>query len=144
MEGEDIADIENEDILFTEPEVPTVTKIKPATNLKITPFPYKTQFERARIIGVRATQIANGAPPLVPIGKETDYIKIATMEFDQNQLVVNPVRPIPGGYYQRYQPEKKPVINPVKPIPIGYYQPEKKPTMELGQNLVTSNRKSTK
>lgn len=39
-----------------------------------------TRFERARIIGARALQIARGAPILTKTG-ETDPVKIAEAEF---------------------------------------------------------------
>lgn len=40
-----------------------------------------TRFERARIIGARALQIARGAPPLVKT-KEADPIRVAELEFE--------------------------------------------------------------
>lgn len=43
-------------------------------------------FERARVIGTRATQLSNNHPPRVDIGDETDPIKIAMMELTAGYL----------------------------------------------------------
>ena len=42
--------------------------------------PYMTKFEKARVLGTRALQIANGAPVLVEIEGETDPLKISGRE----------------------------------------------------------------
>ena len=43
-----------------------------------------TRFERARIVGARALQIAMGAPILIDLPKGiVDPIEIATMEFER-------------------------------------------------------------
>ena len=60
-----------------------------------------TQYEKARIIGARALQIAMGAPVLVKLGKE-DYkkinynpIKIAKKELDDGVLPITIKKPMP-------------------------------------------------
>ena len=60
-----------------------------------------TQYERARIIGARALQIAMGAPVLINMTKK-DYeelsfnpIKIAKKEFDKQVLPITIKRPMP-------------------------------------------------
>ncbi len=53
-----------------------------------------TKFERARVIGARALQIAFGAPPLIET-KETDAIKIAEEEFKKGVLPMTVLRPLP-------------------------------------------------
>jgi len=48
-----------------------------------------TKFERARIIGARALQIAMGAPLLIRRPKdEYDPVKIAKLEFDKGVLPI--------------------------------------------------------
>jgi DNA-directed RNA polymerase subunit K len=43
-----------------------------------------TKFEKARIIGARALQLAYGAPPLVKVPKEMiNPIDLAELEFDK-------------------------------------------------------------
>jgi len=52
-----------------------------------------TRFERARIIGARALQIAMGAPILIDLSKGiVDPIEIAKMEFERNVLPITVTR----------------------------------------------------
>jgi len=60
-----------------------------------------TKYERARIIGARALQIAMGAPVLLKMKKE-DYekmrynpINIAKKEFEEGILPLNVKKPLP-------------------------------------------------
>ena len=60
-----------------------------------------TKYEKARIIGARALQIAMGAPFLIKLA-EKDLLKInyspiemAKMEFDQGVLPITIKRPLP-------------------------------------------------
>ncbi len=47
------------------------------------------KFEKARLIGARALQLALGAPPLVKINKKEDrYIDIAKRELDKGVLPI--------------------------------------------------------
>lgn len=41
-----------------------------------------TKYEKARLIGARATQLSYNAPPLIDIGEELDAVKIATREYE--------------------------------------------------------------
>ena len=60
-----------------------------------------TKYEKARIIGARATQISMGAPFLVKISKEElvelkyDPIAIAKKEFEAGVIPIRVVRPLP-------------------------------------------------
>ena len=60
-----------------------------------------TKYEKARIIGARALQIAMGAPLLLSMKKEDfqkinyNPIEIAKMEFDQEMLPITIKRPLP-------------------------------------------------
>ena len=56
-----------------------------------------TKYEKTRIIGVRATQIAGGAPSTVDIGKLTDALKIAMKEFDEGKIPLIITRRFPDG-----------------------------------------------
>jgi len=52
-----------------------------------------TRFERARIIGARALQIAMGAPVLIAVAPGTvDPIEIATTEFNKQALPITVAR----------------------------------------------------
>lgn len=61
-----------------------------------------TKYEKARIIGARALQIAMGAPLLLDIGDEElsklNYspIELAKLEFHENILPITIKRPLPG------------------------------------------------
>ena len=60
-----------------------------------------TKYERARILGARALQIAMNAPLLIKISKEDlesvkyDAIKIAEIELDSGTLPISVKRPFP-------------------------------------------------
>lgn len=60
-----------------------------------------TQYERARILGARALQIAMNAPLLVKISKEDlekikfDALRIAEIELDSGILPISVKRPMP-------------------------------------------------
>jgi len=48
-----------------------------------------TRFEKARIVGARALQIAMGAPVLIKVPKDVvDPVKIAMMEFEKNAIPI--------------------------------------------------------
>ena len=61
-----------------------------------------TKYERARIIGARALQIAMNAPVLTKISKEDleeikyDALKIAEIELDSGTLPISIKRPMPA------------------------------------------------
>jgi len=62
---------------------------------------YLSRFEIARLIGLRAIQIAQGSPILVKLSEEDlkrlnyDPIKIAELEFKEGKLPLKIVRKIP-------------------------------------------------
>ena len=61
-----------------------------------------TQYEKARIIGARALQIAMNAPLLIKIEQEDlekikfDALKIAEVELDSGVLPISVIQPAPG------------------------------------------------
>jgi DNA-directed RNA polymerase subunit K/omega len=66
------------------------------------PFEFKqikitTKYEKARLISVRAEQIALGSPIMVDPNGEFDPIKIALMEYDQRRIPDIIVRYLPKG-----------------------------------------------
>jgi len=63
--------------------------------------PKLTRFEKARIVGARALQIAMGAPILVEPSKQlSNPIDIALKELDGNILPITIRRTLPDGTYQ--------------------------------------------
>lgn len=77
---------------ITEP----VERLGPQTKL--------TKFEKARIIGTRAMQLSNNAPPLVDIGDEIDPVRIAQLEYNAGVLQLYIVRRLYNGTYQKVYP----------------------------------------
>ena len=64
--------------------------------------PWLTKYERARVIGARALQIALGAPPLIPLEhlKSKNPIRIAEEELKRKVLPLVIRRWLPNGEYQ--------------------------------------------
>lgn len=61
-----------------------------------------TRFERARILGARALQIALGAPPLVLANNnDSDSIRIAEAEFEKKLIPISILRTLPDGGQER-------------------------------------------
>ena len=61
-------------------------------------LPILSKYERARIIGIRATQLANGADPLITINKPAiSELVIAEMELEANRLPFIIRRPLITG-----------------------------------------------
>lgn len=61
-------------------------------------------FEKARIIGIRAMQLSNDAPPLIDIGDEIDFVRIATKEYEAGILPLSIVRKYPDGTSEIVKP----------------------------------------
>lgn len=49
--------------------------------------PFMTKYERARILGTRALQIAMGAPVMVELEGETDPLEIARKELKEHKVI---------------------------------------------------------
>jgi len=63
--------------------------------------PRLTRFERARIIGARALQLALGAPPFVPLKPEIrDPIELAIYELESKALPISIRRTLPDGRFE--------------------------------------------
>ena len=61
-------------------------------------YPFKhTRYEKARIIGARALQIAMGAPVLLEIAESVvDPIDIASFEYEKDAIPITVIRKLPG------------------------------------------------
>eukprot|EP00299_Pterocystis_sp_00344_P010394 c4634_g1_i1.p1 GENE.c4634_g1_i1~~c4634_g1_i1.p1 ORF type:complete len:141 (-),score=33.89 c4634_g1_i1:27-419(-) len=62
-----------------------------------TTTPYLTKYERARVLGARALQIAMNAPVMVELGGETDPLAIARMELRARKIPIVIRRFMPDG-----------------------------------------------
>lgn len=77
-------------------------------NIIIDPFhktiPFITKFEKARILGQRATQLENGAKPFINVPEHIlEANIIAEMEFEQKKIPFIIQRPIPGGAFEYWK-----------------------------------------
>ncbi len=65
-----------------------------------TTTPYMTKYERARILGTRALQIAMCAPVMVELEGETDPLQIAMKELKQRKIPIIVRRYLPDGSFE--------------------------------------------
>ncbi|KAL6936680.1 related to DNA-directed RNA polymerases I, II, and III subunit RPABC2 [Hanseniaspora guilliermondii] len=65
-----------------------------------TTTPYMTKYERARILGARSLQISMNAPTFVTLDGETDTLKIATKELEENKIPLVIRRYLPDGSFE--------------------------------------------
>lgn len=76
-----------------------IEESKSKTTERIT-IPRMTKYERAHILGVRASQISSGAPPFVDIEDETDSLKIARKELIEGKIPFIIRRKFPDGTFE--------------------------------------------
>lgn len=56
-----------------------------------------TKYEKARIVGARALELAYGAPPLIKVPEGVvDPVKLAVLEFDKGVIPITVIRPGSG------------------------------------------------
>jgi DNA-directed RNA polymerase subunit K len=60
-------------------------------------YPKVTKYEVARVIGIRAEQIARGAKPLIHVGNLMDVVQIATEEYKKGVIPICVIRKLPDG-----------------------------------------------
>ena len=67
-------------------------------------YPFLTNFERTKIIGLRANQISKGSVPFIAVPKHiTDVRDIARLELEQKRLPFIIKRPLPNGSYEYWR-----------------------------------------
>lgn len=67
-------------------------------------YPFLTNFERTKIIGLRANQISKGSVPFVSVPKHiTDVRDIARLELEQKRLPFIVKRPLPNGQFEYWR-----------------------------------------
>jgi DNA-directed RNA polymerase I, II, and III subunit RPABC2 len=67
-------------------------------------YPFLTNFERTKIIGLRANQISRGSIPFVSVPKHiTDVRDIARLELEQKRLPYLIKRPLPNGTFEYWR-----------------------------------------
>lgn len=60
-------------------------------------LPLLSKYERTKVIGMRAAQLAAGAAPLVKRGEQSDPFELATMELNAKKIPFIIKRPLPNG-----------------------------------------------
>jgi DNA-directed RNA polymerase I, II, and III subunit RPABC2 len=77
---------------------------KPTTDPNHRTYPFLTNFERTKIIGLRSNQISKGSAPFISVPSHiTDVRDIARMELDQKRLPYIVKRPLPDGTFEYWR-----------------------------------------
>lgn len=67
-------------------------------------YPFLTQYERTKIIGMRANQLSKGSVPFIAVPSYvTDVQEIARLELAQKRLPYIVKRPLPNGTYEYWR-----------------------------------------
>ena len=66
-------------------------------------IPYITKYEKTKIIGKRALQLANGAEPLIPIQNMKNSLKIAREEYKKKKIPIIIIRTLPDGTIEEWK-----------------------------------------
>jgi DNA-directed RNA polymerase I, II, and III subunit RPABC2 len=67
-------------------------------------YPFLTNYERTKIIGLRANQISKGSAPFIAVPKHiTDVRDIARLELEQKRLPYIIKRPLPNGEFEYWR-----------------------------------------
>ncbi|VDM96115.1 unnamed protein product [Thelazia callipaeda] len=106
MDADDYGDDDQMDDLELEPADDDVERMQvlegegktPSADRVTTPF--MTKYERARILGTRALQIAMGAPVMVELEGETDPLEIARKELKHQKIPLIVRRYLPDGSFE--------------------------------------------
>ena len=93
-----------------------VEQVIPKLHLEFTPpgginidvnhrtYPFLTNFEKTKIIGLRANQISKGSSPFVSVPKHiTDVRDIARLELEQKRIPFIIKRPLPNGTFEYWR-----------------------------------------
>jgi len=67
-------------------------------------YPFLTNYEKTKIIGLRANQLSKGAVPFISVPKHiTDVRDIARLELEQKRLPFIIKRPLPNGTFEYWR-----------------------------------------
>ncbi len=69
-----------------------------------TTYPFLTLYEKTKVISLRASQLAHGAPPFIDVPEYfTDVYEIAKAELEAKRLPYIIKRPLPNGEYEYWR-----------------------------------------
>ncbi|XP_052087061.1 DNA-directed RNA polymerases I, II, and III subunit RPABC2-like [Mytilus californianus] len=80
--------------------IPATHQVQQIERHKRITTPYMTKYERARVLGTRALQIAMCAPVMVELEGETDPLQIAMKELKARKVPIIIRRYLPDGSYE--------------------------------------------
>lgn len=67
-------------------------------------YPFLTNFEKTKIVGLRANQLSKGSIPFIAVPKHiTDVRDIARLELEQKRLPFIIKRPLPNGQFEYWR-----------------------------------------
>lgn len=67
-------------------------------------YPFLTMYEKTKILGLRASQLAQGAPPFIDVPEYlTNVYEIALAELEAKRLPYIVKRPLPDGTYEYWR-----------------------------------------
>ncbi|KAH3739394.1 DNA-directed RNA polymerases I, II, and III subunit RPABC2-like [Dreissena polymorpha] len=81
-------------------EIMSADAAQPTAPAKRITTPYMTKYERARVLGTRALQIAMCAPVMVELEGETDPLRIAMKELKARKIPIIIRRYLPDGSFE--------------------------------------------
>lgn len=85
-------------------EVPNLPSMGDKVDPNHRTYPFLTQYERTKIIGMRANQLSKGSVPFIAVPKYvTDVRDIARLELEQRRLPYIIKRPLPNGTYEYWR-----------------------------------------
>lgn len=96
QEGEELEEVPDEAVDFINVDEAASGQ----ANQQRTTTPYMTKYERARVLGTRALQIAMCAPVMVELEGETDPLNIAMKELKARKIPIIIRRYLPDGSYE--------------------------------------------
>merc|ERR1712123_179057 len=112
IEGEDIEEVEGEAEGEQVDVLPSGNDgFDPKRILNRITLPYMTKYERARVLGTRALQIAMCAPVMVELEGETDPLQIAMKELKLRKIPIIIRRYMPDGSYEDWKIEELIIID---------------------------------
>ncbi|ESN95835.1 hypothetical protein HELRODRAFT_86309, partial [Helobdella robusta] len=104
-EMEDDVQDEIENVEESQENIEIIDSTQEQSSLKVDPekrmtTPYMTKYERARVLGTRALQIAMCAPVMVELEGEIDPLAIAMKELKARKIPIIIRRYLPDGSYE--------------------------------------------
>ena len=105
----EVDDIEDTDISNEETNFKIMTYNEIITNIskkEKKTIPYLSKFEKARILGTRAQQLAYGAEPKIDTKNLLDIYAIANEELKQRKIPFIIRRSLPNGVYEDWRIEE--------------------------------------